>query len=108
MNEIKQLNAEILESHNAHYKVSPKGLINPDLSPNENQIYHLYSTGEITAQKGGWAYLERSEFTLHHKLTNFNKLNMEFVNKALYGSSYVILTEEECVKYRNKMFELIK
>ena len=54
-----------------------KKLNNPDLikkneSPNGNIIYHLYSDGTITRQKGGWAYLKRSVTDVHTKCINKN------------------------------------
>lgn len=39
------------------------GLVVPTAAPNGNMIYHLYPDGEITFQKGGFAYLKRSVFT---------------------------------------------
>jgi len=60
LSEMKQLNDEIVAAHNKHYEASPTGLWMPKESPNGNTIYHLYSDGEITYQKGGWAYLQCS------------------------------------------------
>ena len=106
--EIKKLNADIISAHNNHYAISPRGLVNPDESANGNLIYHLYSNGEISFQKGGSAYLQRSEFTKYGKIDNFKALNLKFPKEAEYGSSYVILTEEECKNFRDQMGELIK
>ena len=106
--EIKQLNADIISAHDKHYDTSLTGLINPKESPNANLIFHLYSTGEISYQKGGWAYTQRSEFTAHDRLPNYQKLGLEFPKKAEYGTTYVILTSEECLDFRDKMEELIK
>lgn len=93
---IEQLNADIISAHDKHYEVSPTGLVNPKESPNGNQIYHLYSTGEISFQKGGWAYMQRSEFMTHSNMPNYQKLALKFPKRAADGSTYVILTEEEC------------
>jgi hypothetical protein len=106
--EIEQLNAVIIAAHDNHYTISPTGLINPKDSPNGNQIYHLYSTGEISVQKGGWAYMQRSEFITHGNITNYQKLALKLPKQAQDGSTYVILSEEECKNFRLQMNELIK
>ncbi len=36
-------------------------LVKPEESPNGNKIYHIYGTGELTEQKGGFAYRQRLE-----------------------------------------------
>jgi hypothetical protein len=105
--EIEQLNDAIILAHNTHYLNSPSGLINPNESPNGNQIYHLYSTGEISYQKGGWAYMRRSEFITHNKLTNYQRLSLVLPKIAADESTYAILTEEECTHFRLKMIELL-
>lgn len=106
--EINCLNAEILNAHNKHYEMNKDGLICINEQPNSNIIYHLYSTGEYTFQKGGWAYLKRSEFTISNKLPYYNKLSFKFANNLDDSSiTYVILTEQECIHYINKMGELI-
>jgi hypothetical protein len=106
--EIEQLNADIIAAYDNHYTISPTGLINPKESPNGNQIYHLYSTGEISFQKGGWAYMQRSEFITHGNIPNYKKLDLKFPKKAEDDSTYVILREEECKIFREQMSELIK
>lgn len=105
---IEQLNADIIAAHDNHYTISPTGLVNPKESPNGNQIYHLYSTGEISFQKGGTAYMQRSEFMTHCNMPNYQKLALKFPKKAADGSTYVILTQEECNHFRVQMSELIK
>jgi len=102
------LNMTILESHKKHYEGSPTGLVNPKESPNGNTIYHLYSDGEITFQKGGWAYLQRSEFSTESVISGHRELQISFPNEADRGRTYVILIEEECKYFRNKMIELLK
>lgn len=105
---IEQLNKDIIAAYDKHYTISPTGLINPKESPNGNQIYHLYSTGEISFQKGGWAYMQRSEFMTHGTIPNYQKLDLKLPKKAADGSTYVILTEDECKNFRIQMGELIK
>jgi hypothetical protein len=103
--EVIKLNNQINESHTKHYENSETGLIDPKESPNGNLIYHLYSNGEITCQKGGWAYLQRSEFTFKNQINGIEILNFNFTIDYS-GDSYVILTKEECIEYRYKMEEL--
>lgn len=102
------LNLAILEAHKKHYDGSPNGLVNPDEAPNGNIIYHLYSDGGITFQKGGGAYLQRSEFSTEPTIGGHRELRMKFPNEASYGKTYVILTKSECVEFRNKMIELLE
>lgn len=106
--EKQQFNELIIDKHNWHYISSPTGLVKPNDSPNGNQIYHLYSTGEISFQKGGWAYLQRSECISDGKITNYQKLGIKLPKKAADGSTYAILTREECKQFRDKMIELIE
>jgi hypothetical protein len=106
--EASVLNLAILEAHKKHYEVSPTGLVNPQESPNGNIIYHLYSDGQISYQKGGWSYLQRSEFTSEPTIDSNRYLKMCFPNEADYGLTYVVLKEEECKNFRNKMIELLK
>ena len=108
MMEKEQLNELINNLHNWHYTSSPTGLVNPSESPNGNQIYHLYSTGEISFQKGGWAYLQRSECIAEGKLSNYKKLGLKLPKQAADGSTYAILTKEECKQFREQMIEIIE
>jgi len=107
MTDIKSLNEEIINAHNKHYETSKTGLVIPTESPNGNIIYHLYSDGSITYQKGGWAYRQRSEFDNTPPLTNYKMLNFEFPKKTNDETTYVILTYNECKNFRIRMFELI-
>lgn len=38
----------------------------PQTSPASNTIYHIYNDGQITNQKGAWAYMDRSEFNTEY------------------------------------------
>lgn len=106
---IKQLNDEIVEAHDKHYDSCPTGLWKPNDSPNGNRMYHLYIDGEITNQKGGWAYGERNVFTDEYPVPNMVRLGFDFPKKHdRVKESYVILTEKECYEYRNKMIELLQ
>lgn len=109
MAEIKLLNDEIIAAHNKHYENNPDGLLIPNGSPNGNIMFHLYNTGEISQQKGGFAYLRRSEFTIKYNLDNCDKLNLKFIQLAGDGTTtYVILTEKECYYYRDKIIKLLE
>ena len=105
--EIEKLNSDIIAAHNKHYESSSNGLINPKESPNGNGINHLYSNGEITWQKGGWAYLQRSEFSFHSPIPGWRKLGLNLVKSTNNDMSYAILTEKECLIFRSRMSELI-
>ena len=89
------------------------------LSPTENTIYHLYSDGEITEQKGSWAYTQRSERTveypfeakvyIHHSVY---PLNRPMPNCPLmpYGGAvgYIICTREDAYRIRNLLKDYYK
>lgn len=106
---IKKLNEKVFELHNAHYKNSPTGLIDKNDAPNSNTIYHLYNDGEITYQKGSWAYLQRTEFSDVYPLyNNVKEAPFEFpiVMNRNESVSYAVLTRAECVEMRKKMDEI--
>lgn len=110
MSNIEILNREIISAHQKHFETSPTGLVHPTESPNGNNIYHLYSDGEITFQKGGWAYLQRSEFTHWNNYANSNckKLNLTLPETDAKGRTYAVLTPDECTQFRSRMIELTK
>ena len=96
----------ILEYHNP-------SLVIPEESPNGNIIYHLYSDGEITYQKGGSAYLNRTEFPDSFAIDNNNNNKLDINNFPLirngnnnikYG--YLIETKEDCIAIRNEILKL--
>lgn len=98
---IKGLHRLIGEIHNPN-------LINVNDSPNANTIYHIYNDGQVTYQKGGWAYLQRSEFDLKPSIPYFvNDLCLLFP-KEIHNSSisYAIGTEENCLRVREYMVKL--
>jgi hypothetical protein len=105
--DVQQLNNDIIVAHKKHYENSPTGLINPKESPNGNLIYHLYSDGTITYQKGGFAYLQRSVFDEQYALKNHRKIKLKLLFVAPDDTTYVILTQDECNYFREKMEELI-
>jgi len=118
---VNALNDEIVAAHKAHYDNAPQGwegLIDRrdptycrDVSPNGNTIYHLYSTGETTHQKGAWAYLDRSEFTISPDFMSqqgLTKFPFKFPKALNSGITYAILTQEETKLFRDKMVAIYK
>lgn len=106
-NKIIELNNEINNLHLSRYtKENPFGLHKPKGNPTENTIYHLYDDGEITYQKGGHAYMRRTEFTWREPISNKPLLVLP---KKTYGhvQTYAVLTEEECLKYHNQLKEIL-
>lgn len=98
ISEKKHTQEEILEkiirSHNPR-------LIIEDESPNVNRIYHIYTDGEITNQKGGWAYRHRSEFTIKFPIHGYFP-HLEFpLNMGNRG--YAIVTEQDAYLIRDMM-----
>ena len=84
-------------------------LVKKDESPNGNTIYHIHNDGEITYQKGGWAYLQRSVFTeacqcgITIPPQNFPYCKREG-SPQHYG--YAVVTRENAYKIRNLMIQL--
>jgi hypothetical protein len=105
---INEFNEKVIASHNAHYEQSPSGLIDTshEASPNGNLIYHFYSNGEITYQKGAWAYLKRSEFNKSYGILGAKYLPFKFVKEKGDGITYAILTKEECDSFAKEMKEI--
>jgi hypothetical protein len=106
-NMLIELNKEINELHLSRYsKENPFGLHKPRGNPSENMIYHLYDDGEVTYQKGGHAYMRRTEFTWREPVSN--KVLLQLPKKTYgYTQTYAILTEEEALKYHNKLKEIL-
>lgn len=107
---IEEFNQRVINAHHSHYIDGKNELIDTsaNASPNGNQIYHLYSSGEITHQKGAWAYLQRSEFHCEYDIPCARKMPFKFVKEAADGTTYVVLTEEECKQFREEMKKYIK
>jgi hypothetical protein len=85
-----------------------KSLVNKELAPNDNIIYHIYNDGEITEQKGSWAYLARTERTLENGISNnFNSnifpIKSIYDDKNMYG--YAIMSKNNCYELRKLMQE---
>lgn len=75
----------------------------PFSCPNTNIIYHLYHNGQITHQKGAWAYLQRSEF----EKWGYGDIGIKFdalkfpINDSDFG--YAIMTEKNATMIHNLM-----
>jgi len=106
--QVKKLNEEIVAAHNKYYETSKFGLWKPNESPNGNDMFHLYVDGEVTRQKGGWAYGERSIFTFRNSIRNMTELGFVFpINTKNVKETHVILTERECYYFRERMLDLL-
>ena len=83
-------------------------LVIPDASPNADKIFHLYNNGEITFQKGGYAYGERNEFTYESSIYNIKLLDITKFPQITNNqkSFYIIATEKHCCEIRNEMLKL--
>ena len=89
-------------------------LVDPLLAPNANIIYHLYSNGEITYQKGGEVYGKRSEFSsvpaIKSKelvfLIDINKFSHKNFGTDSFEYGYIITTLENAYKIRHEMLLL--
>ena len=92
---LEQIQTEIKNAHNP-------GLVLPEESPNGNWITHLYSDGEITSQKGGWAYLQRSEFTQSYDKFKKNYVDLFPVKRHNY--TYAIMTDEDAKRIQKMIF----
>ena len=94
---IKKLIQETINfSHN-------KKLIDENIAPNANIIYHLYQDGEITSQKGSWAYGRRSEFTLYYPINGYKNIFSFPLSRGKFG--YIIVTEKNALFIRKMMLE---
>ncbi len=96
----KFMNNLVKELHNP-------ALIRPDLAPNENIIYHLYSDGTITRQKGGKVYGQRSVIDLESYCLKPNTFFTFPVKGQYEGDTYCILTLEDCKKVKDLMNEFL-
>jgi len=102
--EVRALNEEICATHNAHYQQDPEyGLVNPN--NDADHVYHLYSDGELTHQKGGFCYQRRTEFTEKSKFFGCPTV-FTLPKTTTRGYNYAILTEAEGVLLCNKMIRI--
>lgn len=82
-------------------------LVIKDAAPNGNIIYHLYADFEITYEKGGFAYLQRSRF--QEKSPLYTNLNLKLNFPIKYnGISYCIVTQTHALEIYNLVSEFAK
>ena len=100
---VAKINQKIAECHNPD-------MVNPDISPNANPIYKIYMDGEITYQKGGWAYGRRNVHSFHYPLFSPEKLlakhGLSFPEKNHENVGYAITTQEHALELRSLLKEL--
>ena len=105
----------IEEQRNTIYKMVEElnndNLVNRKESPNGNTIYHLYSNGNITYQKGGWAYGQRSEFSLVSSIDKTMNLDIDKFKYLLSSTTnntigYIIISEDNARLIRAEMEKL--
>ncbi len=102
----EELERIVLGLHNAHYTPeSPHGLWKPNEAPNANTIYKIWQDGEITYEKGGDAFGDRSLKQMCGPIVHVGKdLMPNFPIKLDNGNSYAILTTDECFR----VYDLLK
>lgn len=94
--------------NNLFEKLNNPELIKKDESPNGNIIYHLYSDGTITRQKGGWAYKKRSVTDIYGKCISENNFFTFPLKCCNEGDTYAIIELENCIKMRELIFNICK
>jgi len=82
-------------------------IIDPNLQPNANIIYNLYSDGTVTRQKGGYAYGKRNITDIMCEIIKPNTFFTFPLKGENDGDTYAILTYDDCVKVRNIMNDLL-
>ncbi len=126
---VEQLNSEIVNVYNSYIKNNINELIVQTNSPKIYDVYHLYSDGKITYQKGGNEYLQKFEYihqnSLYYKTMEKKIIDENLKNNTCYTSynnifhfplqsdkyentTYVILTKKECIYYRYMMNKIIE
>lgn len=81
-------------------------LVDDSKSPNENIIYHIYNDGEITYQKGGWAYLQRSIFNIKYPLQKSigaDKFPIQDTDIYKNKVGHAIATKKDCLAIHEYM-----
>lgn len=108
--EINTKKTEILSNVNIMVKKyhNPK-LIEPDLSPNENTIYKIYSDFEVSSEKGGWSYGSHTLFSYLTPLFGRSPTGIEpFPCPMPNGMGYAIMKIEHCLEIYNLMRNYIR
>ncbi len=107
MEEFEGYVASLYKSH--FTPESPNGLWHPDEAPNTNTIYKLWNDGEMTREKGGDAFGNRSLHQVYPALVTTMIENEKLPKFPCESSpySYAILTFDECVECRDRMKEIL-
>lgn len=100
--QMEQLAELIKKAHNPN-------LVKPKEAPSANMIYHVYNDGEITLQKGGDAYLRRSESIMQFGFSSSvpAELFPLKVNNGEKTHGYAIVTSTDADKIHEAIFKLI-
>jgi hypothetical protein len=84
-------------------------LVKPNEAPAGNMIYHVYNDGEVTLQKGGDAYLCRSESIMRYGFSSTvssDLFPMKIDNgKKIHG--YAIVTSEDAYKIHDEIYKIL-
>lgn len=88
-------------------KLHNPSIIDPNLQPNGNIIYSLYSDGTVTRQKGGYAYGKRNVTDIMYEIVKPNTFFSFPLKGANEGDTYAILLYDDCIKVRNIMNDLL-
>jgi hypothetical protein len=101
LSKVADINTRIIAANNP-------SLIDIKEIPIKNIVYHLYNTGQITSQKGGWAYSCLGETTNYKFRLIYNaKAYFRFPNIMPDGSSYAVLTEIQCIEFYREMYNCL-
>lgn len=82
-------------------KFNDPSLVKYDESPNVNTIFKLHKNFQITQEKGGWAYGNRSTFELAPRLQTLK--NVEFPPEE-----FVIMPLQQCEEVRRLALEYLQ
>lgn len=89
-------------------KFNNHDLIKKDESPNGNIIYHIYSDGTITRQKGGWAYQKRNVTDIYNRCIIENNFFTFPYEGSVMNDTYAIIELENCCKIRKLILDIYK
>jgi hypothetical protein len=101
ISKITEVNTRIVIANNP-------ALVNTVEAPINNIVYHLYNNGRVTSQKGGWGYGCLGETTNYKfRIIIAAATRFRFPNIATDGTSYAILTEEQCIQFYKEIKDCI-
>jgi len=95
--------------------------VKPDESPGINHITKIWSDGTITSEKGGWAYGQRSIFTMKEKVINCEtnqiidifhtfpkQIERKKNNGDVYTEGYAMTTDKQAKEIRSYLEQYCK